>query len=429
MAIKAMITKKLNVFLCLSFGYDEGLGKRVDIPVNFSIRSFLIIFISVSLVTFNALAIEVDNLYTGKILVTDKKLKTRVKAHRWAIEQVLAKVTGNREVLDNSTVQREVRLRTSNYIKSFTFITDEQDRTFLVDEFDQVKIDKLLRSVGASIWGQRRPQTLIWLVVEEGIQRNIVHHEPYPQLSEMILQSCDDRGVPVVLPSKADLESSSIYSSDIWAKFDRVVFKATEPFGVENYVMARMRFVKSDETHPTPGWQLDFQLMAENQVLLKQQVQGEQFEVIRSMSNAIGDYFASQYAIKSEQLGTDEIYLTIAGIEHLVALVKAENYLKSLPPVSAVEMLELYHQTASFKLSLSGEGLDVIKALALLPEFEQILDSDADKPKVKLSVEQQLEKLIQDYYRQIRPISDTEQGDASAGTKQVRLKYNWLGNS
>jgi len=381
-------------------------------------------------ITFNVAAIEVDNLYTGKILVTDKTQKTRVKAHKWAIEQVLAKVTGNREILKDKTVQREIRLRTANYIKSFTFVTDDQKRTFLVDEFDQNKIDTLLRKAGASIWGKRRPKTLVWLVIEEGINRSIVRNELHPQLSEMILQSSDNRGVPVVLPLMTQQESNKIYSSDIWARFENVVARASQPYDVENYVMARMRYLGNTDEAGRTGWLLEYQLMKEQDVLKVGQFNGEQFEVIRDMSNDIGDYYASQYAIKSEKLGADSIHISIMGISNVANLVAAENYLKSLPPVSHVEMKQLSKNSAEFELALSGEGLDVVKALALLPEFQQIIDTDGHEEQVTLSVEAQLDKLIQDYYRQVKPLEKGETGDeAPPSNTHVRLVYTWLGNA
>ena len=155
----------------------------------------LLLTVIVLLISTSAPAVEVENLYRGKILVTDKTQKTRVKAHRWAIEQVLTKVTGSRDILEDKTVQYEIRVRTANYIKSFSFVTDEQDRTFLVDEFDQTKIDQLIRKVNGAIWGQRRPLTSIWLVLEEGNRRQIVTQDNFPQLAEVLNQSAENRGV------------------------------------------------------------------------------------------------------------------------------------------------------------------------------------------------------------------------------------------
>lgn len=336
-------------------------------------------------------AVEVDNLYVGKILVTDRTQQTRVKAHRWAIEQVIVKVTGNRDILTNDTIKREVRLRTANYIKSFTFEVDEQERTFLVDEFDQQKIDGLLRSVGASIWGQRRPLTLVWLVIEEGLSRQIIDTSNAPQISELLLQASDNRGLPITLPQSG--VEYGLFSSDIWAKFDHIVAPASRVLDVDHYVMARM-YVGQNEG--VENWHLDFQLMDGRTILSTEKFVGEQFEVVRSFVDAMADYFASQYSIKSEVFGQKNIVMTIDNVHNVIDIVEVERYLKNLPPVAAVELKHVAEQQAQFNLDLSGQALDVVKALDLLDEFTRI-EKVVSNQQPQLSVEEQLEQLRQSY--------------------------------
>ncbi|PQJ54624.1 hypothetical protein BTO11_13870 [Psychrosphaera saromensis] len=353
-----------------------------------------------------AFAVEVTNLYTGKILVNDKTQKTRVKAHRWAIEQVLSKVTGNQKILENPVIQREVKYKSANYIKSFAFKTDDQDRTFLVDQFYQTKIDDLIKSVGGSLWGRRRPNTLVWLVIEEGVNRSIVELEQYPQLSEVLNQSSDDRGIPLLLPLMDTIDKEAIYSSDIWARFEAPVNAASKRYNVDNYIMARMRYVNSTKgTEYQQGWLLQFQLMKENKPLLIGEFNGDQFSVVRQMVNNIGDYYASEYAIDSEQTGADSLELTLENVPNVVALTRAEKYLKSLPPVADVQLLQVHKHQVKFLLNLSGEGGDVIRALALLPEFEKL--KDPDQPVTSLSIDEQLKSL--EY------LDDTNTAEANSG--------------
>ncbi len=346
----------------------------------------------------SAHAVEVSNLYTGKILVNDKTQKTRVKAHRWAIEQVLSKVSGDKDILANPQIRREVQYRSANYIKSFAFKTDEQGRTFLVDQFYQTKIDKLIKSVGGAIWGRRRPNTLIWLVVEEGINRSIVEQEQFPQLSEILSQSSDDRGLPILLPLMDTIDKDAVYSSDIWARFDSVVYSASQRYQVDNYIMARMRYVDANkEPEYQSGWLLQFALMQQRDYLLTGEFNGEQFSVLRQMVNTVGDYFAQEYAIDSEHVGAQNLELVLQGVPNITSLIKAENYLKSLPPVTGVQLLGLSHKTAKFYLSLSGEGLDVIRALALLNEFKKVSNVEPIQKVKVLSIEEQLAQLNAQY--------------------------------
>jgi hypothetical protein len=365
----------------------------------------LIIIMPSLLLGSSAFAVEVTNLYTGKILVNDKSQKTRIKAHKWAIEQVLSKVSGNNNILENTVIKREVLRNSASYIRSFAFKTDEQGRTFLVDQFYQTKIDELIKSVGGSLWGRRRPNTLVWLVIEEGVNRSIVELEQYPQLSEVLSQSSDDRGLPLLLPLMDTIDKGAIYSSDIWARFEEPVIAASIRYNVDNYIMARMRYVHSTKgNNYQKGWLLQFQLMKQKKPLLTGEFNGEQFSVIRQMVNSIGDYYASEYAINSEQTGADNLELTLEGVPNVVALTKAEKYLKSLPPVADVKLLRVNKHQVKFLLDLSGEVGDVIRALSLLSEFEKM--KDTDEPVTTLSIDEQLNNLPKEYTDETTPAGD-----------------------
>ncbi len=390
-----------------------------------------LIVLIISIFSFDSYSVEVDNLYTGRILVTDKTQKTRIKAHRWAIEQVITKVSGDREILKNRTIRNVVQNRTSNYITSFAFETDEQGRTFLVDVFDQTKIDQLLKSVGAAIWGQRRPSTLIWLVVEEGIQRSIIDKDLFPQITEFLYQSSENRGLPIKLPIMDEEDKNAVFSSDVWARFNQAIVTGSVRYQTENIVMARMRLVDSEkEPEYKSGWLVEFELINENTSLLSGEFNGEQFEILRRMINEIGDHFAAEYAIHNTTLGNEVLELDLVGLNDLVSLKHAEDFLSSLPPVDSVYLQSLEQNQAKFQLSLVGEGLDVVRALALLPEFEQVLLIEEEvEQQEELNDEQRLALLAQDYLAQVdeqqsQPVTEEEQ---SSTAKLIQLRYKWLG--
>ena len=399
--------------------------------MKFAHRTLQLVVFIIGFLTFSSQAVEVENLYTGRILVTDKTQKTRIKAHRWAIEQVITKVSGDREILSNRKIRRVVQSQTANYIKSFTFETDEQGRTFLVDVFDQSKIDQLLKSVDAAIWGQRRPSTLIWLAVEEGIQRSIIDKEAFPQITEFLYQSSDNRGLPIKLPLMDEQDSDAVFSSDVWARFNQAIVAGSTRYQTENIVMARMRMVDTEkEPEYSSGWLLEFELIDDNESLLVGSFNGDQYTILRNMVNQIGDYFAAEYAIHSTSLDDRELELTLSGVNGLVSLKKAEDFLLSLPPVDSVYLQTLTGNSVKFKLSLVGEGLDVIRALALLPQFEQVL-IEKEEIKQELNNEQKLDLLVQDYLNQIDQNRQTQHTnvDAEATAKPlVQLQYKWLGS-
>jgi aryl carrier-like protein len=152
------------------------------------------------------------------------------------------------------------------------------------------------------------------------------------------------------------------------------------------------------------------------------------------MINRVGDYFASAYAIDSEQVGADNLELILENVPNIVALTKAEKYLSSLPPVTDVQLMKVSKQQAQFYLNLSGEGLDVVRALALLPEFEKITDVEQKQPLKSLTIEQQLEILTREYLAQTQQAQQLNNSEGAENAvvedvkkKSITLKYKWLG--
>lgn len=385
------------------------------------ILSFLLTIVFV-FTAYAAQAVEVENLYRGKILVSDKTQKTRVKAHRWAIEQVLTKVTGSRDILDNKTVQYQIRVKTANYIKSFAFVTDEQDRVFLVDEFDQEKIDGLIRSVNGSIWGQRRPNSTIWLVVDEGSQRQLADQQLYPQITEATIQSAENRGLPIVFPEMTSDMRERVFVSDVWARFDQVIYPESKRYNAEHFVMARLRYVDSlNEPEYQTGWVLDYQLFDGRKFLHQGVFNGQQFEVMRALVNDLGDYFANQYAINNNEMKQEVVTLTVSNIKSMATLKQVEGHINGLPPVKRAAMEQVANNQVRFTLWLSGQALDVTKALDLLPNFSQQKVVIAD-PSASMTVEEQLDQLSREY----TGVGQT--GNDTLPKEQQVIQYLWMGN-
>ncbi|HEY5716304.1 MAG TPA: DUF2066 domain-containing protein, partial [Psychromonas sp.] len=135
----------------------------------FVARNFFILFISFISFTSCVLANQFENLYQGNIIV-DKQNDQQLK--ELALQQVLIKVSGNAQInaLDES---KELLKKTQSLLSQFGY-RNFADRRYFVAVFDQGKINQALREMQQPIWGETRPQTLVWLIVDSDNQRNLV---------------------------------------------------------------------------------------------------------------------------------------------------------------------------------------------------------------------------------------------------------------
>jgi hypothetical protein len=374
-------------------------------------------------------AVEVENLYQGKVLVQDRTQKSRMSAHQRAISQVFAKVTGDKAILENKKIQNTVNYRSANFIMSYTYVTDEHDRTFLVDEFDQKRIDELLKEVGASIWGKRRPQTIVWLVKEEGIQRNIVDPVYDPQLADFIEQSASDRGLPIQIATKQLASSNQVYTSDIWGRFYSPILEASKSINIDNVLIARMRYVdKNIDTDFQTGWLLEYQLIDANGQQFSLQQNSNQFDALRNMIDDLGQHYAKQYAVDSMQLQSDTIELTLSDYDNVINLTKAEKLLSSVSAVETISLKQLSKNKAYFDIKLTGEPLDLVRGIELLPQFKQLIQQSTPSTATTeiASIEEQIARLATTTTSS--SIIELASREKDAATEPKVLNYQWLDN-
>ena len=112
---------------------------------------------------------QFTNPYQGNVIVGDQN---EGKLKELALKQVLVKVSGNTEIdqLDESKV---LFSKIDQLLSQYGYETYHGARYFMA-VFDKNKINQTLKEMQQPIWGETRPATLVWLVDEDGNQRQFV---------------------------------------------------------------------------------------------------------------------------------------------------------------------------------------------------------------------------------------------------------------
>ena len=101
----------------------------------------------------------------AQIQVEDQTQRTQQNALKKALRQVFVKMSGSTIVLDNAGV-RAALSSPQSLLRSYRFAFDK-GRTYYVAEFDQAKLNELLQREMLPLWGDRRPETIVWLAQED----------------------------------------------------------------------------------------------------------------------------------------------------------------------------------------------------------------------------------------------------------------------
>lgn len=175
----------------------------------------------------------------AQIQVEDQTQRTQQAALKKALRQVFVKMSGSTSVLENAGVKAALTSPQS-LLRSYRFSFDK-GRTYYVAEFDQAKLNELLQREMLPLWGDRRPETIVWLAQEDENETRVILEESLDtDLQHALKQTAKERGVPLSLPLMDLTDNVNISSYDVWGRFVEPLRKASVRYSVDNIIGARV---------------------------------------------------------------------------------------------------------------------------------------------------------------------------------------------
>lgn len=175
----------------------------------------------------------------AQIQVEDQTQRTQQNALKKALRQVFVKMSGSTSVLDNAGV-RAALSSPQSLLRSYRFAFDK-GRTYYVAEFDQAKLNELLQREMLPLWGDRRPETIVWLAQEDENETRVILDESLnTELQHTLKQTAKERGVPLSLPLMDLTDNVNISTYDVWGRFVEPLRKASTRYSVDNIIGARV---------------------------------------------------------------------------------------------------------------------------------------------------------------------------------------------
>ncbi len=181
----------------------------------------------------------------AKILVEDQSSRAQQKAAKQALREVFLKMSGSTESLSNPGVKAALSSPQS-LLRSYRY-SYEGSKTYYVAEFDSTKVGEILQREMLPLWGDRRPETLIWLAVQDEKENKVIIDESvdFP-IAEALRTTAQERGLPLSLPLMDLTDNVNITTYDVWARFVEPVREASRRYSVDNIIAARL--YKNDST-------------------------------------------------------------------------------------------------------------------------------------------------------------------------------------
>lgn len=358
----------------------------------------LLLGVLLGTVALPAAAVTVDGLYSARVEVAGKGEEARAEGFRRALEEVLVRVSGNAGVVANPELE-SVLENPARYVQQYRYEAlaeppepgaadadadadresdaaaetetpgagpetgpDGEDEApappthRLVVSFAGSLIERALSERGVVVWGEQRPEVLVWLAVDDGRERYLVGADGDSRAYERLSEVAGRRGLPLVLPLLDMTDRQRIELVDIKGGFLDAVRSASERYRAETLLVGYVEQRRD-------GWTGDWNLLGLGE---RRGWRASGADLEAAVTGGVGgatERIAAALAGRGGERHT--VRLRVRALADLDAYARVARYLESLVRVRSAEVVGLRPDEAVFRLVIRGRVEELERTIAL----------------------------------------------------------------
>ncbi len=314
-----------------------------------------------------AQADAIKDLYETRVWVTSQDKKERSEALQQAFMEILVRVSGRVDIAqstDYPEIQTAIEMAT-RYAQQYRYLkykpksgAKKNKKLILWVRFDEAAVTNLLRKNNIPVWGSTRPSTLVWLVIDNRGERELIGNNSQHKARTTLIRQARHRGVPLRLPLLDLKDRSALRTSDVWGNFESTIMKASSRYQTEAVLVGRV--FQSYGGHWNARWSLYADSRRTDYSLSGSSIE----EVVRPGIDSTAEALASRYASVGLS-DTSTVLIQVKDIKNFSDFNRVTKYLKKLSNVNSVQPFEVAANTAIFQLTTPAGRLGVARAVAL----------------------------------------------------------------
>jgi len=326
------------------------------------------------LLSFNAFAVNVSDLYRISVAVDDQSEESRTLGVQWAFQQLLIKVSGYQEVLENPVLVAASN-NANRYMQGFSYHQDTvDDQVYLQAWFSKALLIPLMRRAQAPVWGENRPLLLNWLAVEASTistdsevdassqieAGRLLISEQVPEWQERLGRAFSERGLPILWPMNDLEDQTALPLEQLWWLVSESIVEASVRYQTDAVLAGKLN--QSAEGI----WQYEG-LLVQGEQRLDILTEGDSpLAALTNVSTQVGRFFADQFAIKSDPMnGRAGIRVLVKKVKDFSDYSKVLAYLQSISGVRLVEVAQVDGDNLELYLYLEGKWDKVQRIIRL----------------------------------------------------------------
>ena len=338
--------------------------------------------------------VRVQGLYEIEVAVNNQSRSERKRALRKGLADIFTRITGS-QALEQFGQMLTVLDRAPRYVEQYRYRLEETQDTegkpvkqwWLWVRFNRKTIERIIRDQELPLWGSTRPETLVWMAVEQADgSRYIMGNDETNPLFRSLLQNARRRAVPILIPLMDLDDQRNVNMGDVWGGFSDQIKTASTRYATENILIGRV--FPGDQ-----GWESRWTLVTRDGEQAWSGNGQDADQAIAQGMDGLGDLMAARYALKG-QLNTSRYQLRVSNINSLKDYVKTSRYLSSVTMISRFQPVSFSQGQVIYDIDLRSNlaGLKQLFAIEqkLLPEVAVNNDAPVISPQGEVSPTQEI---------------------------------------
>ncbi|MBU1310551.1 MAG: DUF2066 domain-containing protein, partial [Gammaproteobacteria bacterium] len=229
---------------------------------------------------------------------------------------------------------------------------------------DAGKVNQLLQQNNIAVWGALRPDILIWLVEQQGSERQFVRQNSQ-QFNQALQQAFTQTALPLLLPLYDIDDLLSLTETDVWAGFWQPVNQASARYNADVVIAATIEQLPQDSgTSYRLSWQRN-----ENGRILRDEVSATDADTLmQTFARKLAQQLAASYATTLSETPA-QFMLQVTGLTDLAAIVQVQKLLRQVVGVSGVTISAYHNGSARYTLESGIDAQGLLSALRFNPQL------------------------------------------------------------
>ena len=309
-----------------------------------------------------------QDLFDAEVVVPNQTSGVRTRATSAALEEVLVRVAGKDAVLETAPAKQMLK-KPDALVQQYRYFYEPGSEPPLLKlwlRFDGDAIRNSLQQQGQSYWGSERPDTLVWLAVEDRGKRYVVSADDGSDVQQQIARAAKQRGLPVVFPLMDLEDQSQVRFSDIWGGFFENVMAASRRYNPQAVLIGRLN------RSPSGGWSSRWHLEVAGKPAAWSGSHQQLDKLSQQGIDDTADRLASSFAVARGSVHTNTVSISVSGVDSLSDYARLSAYLKGLTAVSGMQVERVAGAEIDYVLQLNGSLDDLTRTVTIGTVLEPV---------------------------------------------------------